>query len=427
MFVALKRTLSVALVITLTLLLSLPALAAGSSEAMDYAAFGDSVAAGVRGGVGTPGSESGSDFGYTDLIAALLVNNGHGGAFSEEFCVSGMTAVKLAKLTDVLNDPTSAQWKTVSNAEMATLDIGANDLLGPLYDYVSSITNVYDADISKVTALLNQMAKSIASGNVGSEIQSYIEIILQNILTANPNISIYVMGYYNPLPAASALCGVDLSPSMKSLNGYIQAAISNVLSKNKGASITYVDTMTAMSATAGNLVMTDIHPTEAGYKVIADQFWNEINKNFVQNNPTAKPMSSNVVINKKAVAFEAYNIGGSNYFKLRDIAMALSGTTKQFNMDWDGVNHIVGIYSTTAYAPVGGELSLPGKGSEISALPSTAIFYLDSAAIQITAYNIGGSNYVKLRDVASLLDFFVGWDGTSNTIAIDTSRSYQAP
>ncbi len=37
---------------------------------------------------------------------------------------------------------------------------------------------------------------------------------------------------------------------------------------------------------------------------------------------------ASVLVNGKSVAFEAYNIDGSNFFKLRDIAMALSGSAK---------------------------------------------------------------------------------------------------
>ena len=35
------------------------------------------------------------------------------------------------------------------------------------------------------------------------------------------------------------------------------------------------------------------------------------------------------------VQFEAYNINGSNYFKLRDVAYAMNGTSKQFDVRWN--------------------------------------------------------------------------------------------
>jgi hypothetical protein len=56
---------------------------------------------------------------------------------------------------------------------------------------------------------------------------------------------------------------------------------------------------------------------------------------------TAKPTTANVLVNGIAVKFEAYNIGGNNYFKLRDLAMALSGTGKQFDVSWDAAENAI--------------------------------------------------------------------------------------
>ena len=51
---------------------------------------------------------------------------------------------------------------------------------------------------------------------------------------------------------------------------------------------------------------------------------------------TVSPMASTVIVNGTAIAFEAYNIDGNNFFKLRDLAYALSGSSKQFSVGWDG-------------------------------------------------------------------------------------------
>ena len=45
--------------------------------------------------------------------------------------------------------------------------------------------------------------------------------------------------------------------------------------------------------------------------------------------------ASAVLVSGKVVAFNTYNIEGDNYFKLRDIAMTLNGTEKQFDIGWD--------------------------------------------------------------------------------------------
>lgn len=50
---------------------------------------------------------------------------------------------------------------------------------------------------------------------------------------------------------------------------------------------------------------------------------------------TANPSTTKFELNGNPVSLEAYLIGNNNYVKLRDIAMALNGTSKQFNVTWD--------------------------------------------------------------------------------------------
>jgi hypothetical protein len=121
--------------------------------------------------------------------------------------------------------------------------------------------------------------------------------------------------------------------------------------------------------------------------------------------------------------FTAYNIGGNNYFKLRDLAFALSGTEKQFEVGWDGAANAITLTSGAAYTPAGGEMAGEGVGNK-SATTTSAKVYLDGAQVSFTAYNIEGNNYFKLRDVGQALDFGVSWDDTKNAIFIDATKSY---
>jgi hypothetical protein len=100
----------------------------------------------------------------------------------------------------------------------------------------------------------------------------------------------------------------------------------------------------------------------------------------------------------KEFDFDAYSISGNNYFKLRDLAFALSGTESQFEVVWDGA----------AYTPVGGEMGSKGTENKIPMATSSKV-YLDGIQVSLTAYNIGGSNYFKLRDVGQAIDFDVDW------------------
>lgn len=418
-----KAPVSVLLVFLLLIISVTPALADSSAApSIDYVAFGDSVASGVRGGV----KEVGSDFGYTDLIAADLKAAGALGFFNEDFCVSGMTAKLLASNTSVLTDTTSSGYKLVKNAEIATLDIGGNDLLAPIYAYMKTLTGGQSPDLAKIKDILTAVGDSVNDGVTAPGVEISIETILQNILKANPNIKIYVMGYYNPLPAAAAITGVDLNTPLKDFNVYIKKAITDVSAANTGASIYYVDTLAAMAADSSNaLVATDIHPTPAGYKIIAAEFWKQIGL-LAPSTVTATPTKATVLVNGKAVAFEAYNIGGSNYFKLRDIAMAFSGSIKQFNVTWNAEKSSIVLSSQTAYTVVGNELTISGNTADVSAALTLSGVSLDGKLISLTAYKIGDNNYIKLRDIGSVFNFGIEWISTTNTISIDTTKGYTA-
>ncbi len=58
----------------------------------------------------------------------------------------------------------------------------------------------------------------------------------------------------------------------------------------------------------------------------------------------------------KHVECEKYNIDGSNYFKLRDIAMILNGTGSQFSVGWDGEKKVISVVTGGSYEPNGSEL-----------------------------------------------------------------------
>lgn len=140
-------------------------------------------------------------------------------------------------------------------------------------------------------------------------------------------------------------------------------------------------------------------------------------------NVTAVPSSTKLVVDGKSVATTAYNIGGSNYIKLRDLAAMVNGTSKNFNVTWDGAKNAVDLLSGQAYVPTGGEMTVSGGGNKAAVRPEAKIF-VDGQEVSLTAYNIDGSNYFKLRDVMQLFDIFVGWDGATSTATISTSTPF---
>jgi hypothetical protein len=73
---------------------------------------------------------------------------------------------------------------------------------------------------------------------------------------------------------------------------------------------------------------------------------------------------------------------------------------------------------------VGGELTGTGNTQTLDARFSAVRVFADDVLVSLTAYNIGGNNYFRLRDVARVLDFGVGWDGEANMVSIDTGSGY---
>ena len=56
---------------------------------------------------------------------------------------------------------------------------------------------------------------------------------------------------------------------------------------------------------------------------------------------------------------------------------------------------------------------------------SSQKFYLDDQRISLTAYEIGGSNYVKLQDIGQAVDFGVTYAAATNAIHIHPDKSYE--
>lgn len=138
----------------------------------------------------------------------------------------------------------------------------------------------------------------------------------------------------------------------------------------------------------------------------------------------AVPNSSSVLVNGTLTKFEAYNINGNNYFKLRDIAKVLSGTQKQFEVGWNASENTIELTSGKAYTSDGGEMKVSENLKPVIASGTTSKILLDGKEIRLMAYNINGNNFFKLRDLGEKINFAVIWDEASKTISIDTSKDY---
>ena len=99
---------------------------------------------------------------------------------------------------------------------------------------------------------------------------------------------------------------------------------------------------------------------------------------------TAIPTSSSVVVNGELISFCSYNINGYNYFKLRDIAMALTDTEKEFEISFyaNQSTNVVSVtistkkyYPDIQYTPAGGELTSTASEEKQAILSTDSILY----------------------------------------------------
>ena len=134
---------------------------------------------------------------------------------------------------------------------------------------------------------------------------------------------------------------------------------------------------------------------------------------------TAQPSAHTVILDGEAVTPTAFNIGGSNFFMLRDIAYLLNGTAAQFDVTWDGALNAINLVTERAYTGTGGLAQ--GRTQQTTATPTTAAIYIDGVRANLRAYNIGGNNFFMLRELGDALGFGVNWDGAANAVVISST------
>lgn len=204
---------------------------------VEYVSLGDSLAAGQ-----TPYGEMG--FGYADFLKERMEQSQYEVDFTN-FGVSGYTSFHL--LRDVLLDVNVRN--EIQSADMVTLDIGANDVLGVLKFNPSQAANVID---------------SVANN---------LNVILATIDELNPKVDVYVMGYYNPFVYLPLAQQAQLMPLMNGLNKSIEE-----VSRLNGDVFVPTAEVIAEDSTSYLPNHENIHLSLQGYEVIAKEFWKALDK-----------------------------------------------------------------------------------------------------------------------------------------------------
>lgn len=139
----------------------------------------------------------------------------------------------------------------------------------------------------------------------------------------------------------------------------------------------------------------------------------------------AYPATMTVQLDGQKVSPVGYNINGNNYYKLRDIAQILSGTSAQFGVSWDDKSHSMNLTPGDAYEPIGGELDKIPTENATAKLSNETVKINDEKA-ELTAYNIDDHNYFKLVDLGNALHFDVDYESKTRTVLISTLKN-EAP
>lgn len=143
---------------------------------------------------------------------------------------------------------------------------------------------------------------------------------------------------------------------------------------------------------------------------------------------SARWTESAVVVNGKYVQITGFNINGSNYFKLRDVAASLSGTTGEFNVAWNEKANAIEIKKGFTYL---GEITddyYHYSYTVQNAVASSSKIMVDGQIQAAKIYSIDNANYFQLRDLEKLVGFdvkFISEDGNSK-IEITTSNPANA-
>ena len=133
--------------------------------------------------------------------------------------------------------------------------------------------------------------------------------------------------------------------------------------------------------------------------------------------------SQKITLDKEAVEVAAYNIAGSNYLKLRDVAAIMSGKKKQFNIDYNAERKLIVVETGKPYTKLESDLK-PIKEASAKAILSEKAIILNGDDEDIDTAFINETNYVKLRDIAKIANFYVEYDEPTQTVILKSDEAY---
>jgi lysophospholipase L1-like esterase len=261
------RALRPLIVVLAGLALALPTRAATAEapEPAVYLALGDSVAAGV-------GAEPRAENGYVPVLYDTLTAARHCGGGQARGCrldlvnlaVPGATTTTLIQTqlpaAVELLEARAATRTPVDDVRLVTLDIGGNDVFGPVIAACS-------ADPRTATC------QATIAAQLGQVDRNYDVILSALRAAAGPDTTIAVMTYYNPLPACRLAALTPLAQLVLEGGGPVRAGLNDIIrsrAQQHGAVVVETAPLIGPEDLVGG---TDcLHPDNSGHADIAGAF-----------------------------------------------------------------------------------------------------------------------------------------------------------
>lgn len=244
--------------VVLSCLLSIAALACGTTEKQTYLALGDSYAVGF-------GASSKSD-GYVPLFFTFLQESKNeslslrnlavGGETSSSMIATGQFGMALAELR-FRNHDNSAK----DNVFVITIDIGGNDIRDLAGEGQPCAPPASMTDAACAAAVTQTLAT----------VSENLDAILRSLrVAAGPDTKILVLDYFNPYSGT----GKPLEQAGDLVLPLLNKEIADVAAA-PGIDADVVETFAAFEGKGGELTNVngpqgDFHPNDAGYRVLAD-------------------------------------------------------------------------------------------------------------------------------------------------------------
>jgi len=225
----------------------------------NYVALGDSLAAGV-----TPDNQLGK--GYADMIAEKIAKEDALASYNKGFSQPGYTTADV--LTDIKKNvvrdvygsgytsKTASIKDTLKKADIVTISAGANDLLKHVK--ANSLSGTLEYDEKDLATAITEV--SVNLNNIQKEIKAL-----------NPDVKIFVMGYYNPFPYLAD----DAQPMVQQLLTQFNKAIA---ASTAGTDAVYIETKDEIAKEYKKFLPNpqNIHLSVSGYETVTQLFWAKI-------------------------------------------------------------------------------------------------------------------------------------------------------